>query len=253
VACGSYCAHAFVWPEEILPSSQSPIDVLEEAIYQARNSEAPLNDRLLLVADQVRALSPKFAAGVDRLVERLRSGGAGEGAPKVGEEMPAFVLPDQDGRLVDLNDILAEGPVVVTFHRGFWCPYCRLSTAALVDANASARAFGGQFVSITPDRRRYSNVMRSEFGAEFPFLTDVDNAYAVSLNLVIWVGAEMQAMLAERGRDLPQYQGNDAWMVPIPATFVVGTDGIIRARHVDPDYRQRMEVEELLNALRSAR
>jgi peroxiredoxin len=74
----------------------------------------------------------------------------------------------------------------------------------------------------------------------------------MALNLVIWVGAEMEQALADRARDLPRYQGNDAWMLPIPATFVVGTDGLIKARFVDPDYRRRMDIDEMLAALRSA-
>jgi peroxiredoxin len=78
----------------------------------------------------------------------------------------------------------------------------------------------------------------------------MDNGYALSLNLAIWLGAEMQKMMAGR-QDLPAFQGNSSWMLPIPATFVVGRDGIIRARFVDPDYRKRMAVDDLLKALKS--
>jgi peroxiredoxin len=77
----------------------------------------------------------------------------------------------------------------------------------------------------------------------------MDNAYAMSLNLAIWVGAEMEEFMSQRGHSLPKFQGNDSWMLPIPATFVVGADGRIKARFVDPDYRKRMAVEELIAAL----
>ena len=80
----------------------------------------------------------------------------------------------------------------------------------------------------------------------------MDNGYAMSLNLVMWVGTEMQDLMPKAGVDLPLYQGNESWMLPIPATFVVGTDGVIKARHVDPDYRKRIEVDDLLAALKSA-
>ena len=83
----------------------------------------------------------------------------------------------------------------------------------------------------------------------FPILCDMDNGYAMSLNLAIWVGDEMQEYMSKIGRALPQYQGNDSWMLPIPATFVVGKDGRIKARFVDPDYRKRMAVEDLIGAL----
>jgi peroxiredoxin len=78
----------------------------------------------------------------------------------------------------------------------------------------------------------------------------MDNGYALSLNLAIWVGVEMQKMMADR-QDLPAYHGNSSWMLPIPATFVVGQDGRVKARFVDPDYRKRMAIEDLLAALRS--
>jgi len=78
----------------------------------------------------------------------------------------------------------------------------------------------------------------------------MDNGYALSLNLAIWLGTEMQKMMADR-QDLPTYQGNSSWMLPIPATFVVGQDGRVKARFVDPDYRKRMAIEDLLAALRA--
>jgi peroxiredoxin len=78
----------------------------------------------------------------------------------------------------------------------------------------------------------------------------MDNGYAMALNLAIWVGAEMQEYMTKIGRILPEYQGNDGWVLPIPATFVVNKDGRIKARFVDPDYRKRMTVEQLIDALK---
>jgi hypothetical protein len=83
----------------------------------------------------------------------------------------------------------------------------------------------------------------------FPVLADMDNGYAMSLNLAIWVGAEMEEYMTERGNSLPKFQGNDSWILPIPATFVVAADGRIKARFVDPDYRRRMAIEDLIAAL----
>jgi peroxiredoxin len=89
-----------------------------------------------------------------------------------------------------------------------------------------------------------------ESDLHYPVLTDIDNGYALSLNLAIWVGAELEQLMTAAGRDLPRYQGNDAWFLPIPATFVVAADGTIASRFVDPDYRRRMTVEGLLTALK---
>ena len=86
----------------------------------------------------------------------------------------------------------------------------------------------------------------------YPVLTDIDNGYALSLNLAIWVGDEMQQILESGGRRVPQYQGNQAWVLPIPATFVVAQDGLVTARFIDPDYRNRMTIEDLVAALKNA-
>jgi hypothetical protein len=96
-------------------------------------------------------------------------------------------------------------------------------------------------------------MFKSEGGVRYPVLTDIDNGYALSLNLAIWVGDEMQQILESGGRRVPQYQGNQTWVLPIPAIFVVAQDGLITARFVDPDYRNRMIVKDLLAALRNAR
>lgn len=225
-------------------------EALEEAFQHCRDMDASLNGRLQALADAVRELGPTFAEAVDRLVSRLQQSGAGASAPGPGDPMPPFVLPDETGRLVSLEQLLSKGPAAVVFHRGHWCPYCRISAAALVQAQKEVEEKGGQIVAIMPDREAFAAELKSEAKAPFPVLTDVDNGYALSLNLAIWVGAEMERMIAQAGWNLPAYQGNDAWMLPIPATFVVGTDGRVKARFVDPDYRRRMAIEEMLEALR---
>ena len=83
-------------------------------------------------------------------------------------------------------------------------------------------------------------------------MTDIDNGYALSLNLAVWVGDEMQRILEAGGRDVTNYQGNQTWVLPIPATFVVAQDGRVTARFIDPDYRNRMTIEDLLAALKEA-
>jgi peroxiredoxin len=223
---------------------------LEEAFKRVRELDLSVGEQLRTFADAVRQRTPDFAAAVDRLVERLRKYGASDSAPQVGEPMPPFVLPDDTGHLVSLDELLSRGPVAVTFHRGHWCPYCRININALAQAHKEIAAEGGQIVAIMPDRQKFSAELKSQSNVPFPILTDMDNGYALLLNLTIWVGAEMQKMLEGR-RDLPTFQGNSSWMLPIPATFVVGPDGLIRARFVDPDYRKPTSIAEMLAALRS--
>jgi peroxiredoxin len=164
--------------------------------------------------------------------------------------MPPFHLPDESGHIVSLDRLLAKGPVGITFHRGHWCPYCRININALSRAQEEIAAWGGQIVAIMPDRQQFVSQLKAAAKVPFPILTDMDNGYALSLNLAIWLGVEMQRMLGDM-RDLPSFQGNDSWMLPIPATFVVGADGVVKARFVDPDYRKRMGINDLVAALKS--
>jgi peroxiredoxin len=219
---------------------------------ECRDMDASLNERLHAFSEGARKMNAAFAEAVDRLILRLKQSGAGEAAPHRGDLMPPFMLPDDQGHLVSLERLLMKGPVAVTFHRGHWCPYCRISIKALAQAQHAIAADGGQIVAIMPDRQQYAEEFKAEAQVQYPVLTDMDNGYAMSLNLVFWVGAELERMLAASGRKLGDYQGNESWMLPIPATFVVGRDGIITERFVDPDYRKRMAIDDLLQALRTA-
>ena len=222
---------------------------LEAAFRAARDMDVPLGVQLDYVANAVRALSEEFANGVDSLVARLHSVEAGEDAPRVGETMPPFALPDDSGRFVSLNEELQKGPVAVVFNRGHWCPYCRLNTRALGKAQHRL-GDKGEIIAITPERTRFSSHMKEEAEAPFPVLTDLDNGYALSLNLAFWVGDEMKQLMTAGGFVPSEGQGNDAWFLPIPATFVVGQDGRVKARYIDPDYRKRMAIEDLIATLR---
>jgi peroxiredoxin len=234
-------------------TSQSLSHALEAAFVEARDMDASLGERLQAFADAVRRLGPHFQEAVDRLVTRLRQHEAGETAPKPGEKMPPFVLPDEAGRLVRLEELLKKGPLAVIFHRGHWCPYCRINTRALAQAQDEIAGEGGQIAAIMPDQQHFTAELKTQSHANFPILSDVDNGYAMLLNLAFWVGPEMLALMTGSGWDPSQSQGTENWLLPIPATFVVGSDGEVKARFVDPDYRKRMEVEDLIAALKSAR
>jgi peroxiredoxin len=226
---------------------------VDEAFRYCRDMDASLSERLETFANVARALRPEMQEAIDRMVLRLKAHNAGESAPKPGEKMPPFTLPDEAGRLVSLDALLENGPVAVTFHRGHWCPYCRINTRALSEAQDKIRSEGANIVAIMPDREQFAATFKTDAGLDYPVLSDVDNGYALSINLVFWVGAELEKLMEAGGRDLPRYQGNDAWFLPIPATFVLARDGTVQDRFIDPDYRRRMAVEDLLAALSKAK
>jgi peroxiredoxin len=223
---------------------------LQAAFQHCRDMEGTLNERLSVYATAGREIFPAYSEAVDRLVARINENGGGENAPRPGDPMPPFVLPDDHGRLVSLESLLAAGPVAVMFHRGHWCPYCRLNVHAVVEAEGRIKALGGQVVAIMPELQEFTTQFKADSAAPFPVLTDIDNGYALSLNLAIWLGAEIRQLLAYQ--DLSNFHGNDGWMLPIPATFVVGRDGLVKARFVDPDFRRRMEIDDLVAAFRDA-
>ncbi len=224
---------------------------LHTAFQHCRDMEGTLNERLGAYAAAGRDIFPAYSEAVDRLVARINQNGGGENAPRPGDPMPPFVLPDDRGRLISLESLLAEGPVAVMFHRGHWCPYCRLNVRAVVQAQGQIKALGGHVVAIMPELQLFTTQFKTDSGAPFPVLTDLDNGYALSLNLAIWLDAEIQQLLSYQ--DMSSFHGNGNWMLPIPATFVVGRDGLVKARFVDPDFRKRMEIDDLVAAFKTCR
>lgn len=230
--------------------SSADAERLAQAFQKCRDMPGTLREQLDAYAAAGRQIFPAYAEAIDRLVARIHENGGAENAPRPGDPMPPFILPDETGRLVELNSLLRTGPVAVMFYRGHWCPYCRLNMRAVIRAFDRIRAAGGQVVAIMPEVQEFTGKFKSDSGAPFSVLTDLDNGYALSLNLAIWLGIEIQRLLSYQ--DMSSFHGNEGWMLPIPATFVVGRDGLVKARFVDPDFRKRMEIDDLIAALKSA-
>lgn len=224
---------------------------LERAFKRICSMEAPLGCRLEAFSAAVREHALPFAEAYDGLVARVKSGEAGASAPKTGEAIPPFALPDGHGRIHRLDELLEKGPVVLSFNRGHWCEYCRIELAALKGALGEIAATGAQVVSIMPEGGEF--IARIAAENRFLVLADENNGYALTLNLVIWLGDRVRELYLLHELHVDQYQGNEGWFVPIPATFVIGTDGIVAARFVDPDFRRRMEIDDILAALKSLR
>ncbi len=198
---------------------------------------------------RVRTDYPDFANAYDRLVARLVAGSAGSSAPKAGDVLPPFMLPDEEGRLVGLGDFGAAKSVVISLNRGHWCTYCRVELESMRRIDEEVRRRGGAMLAITPDRQRYMRKLKEELDLPFPLLSDMDNAYAMSLGLVVWCGDEVRTLYRSIDWHLDAFQGNEGWMVPIPATYVVAPDGRIKASFVEPDFRQRIEPAAIFDAI----
>jgi hypothetical protein len=139
--------------------------------------------------------------------------------------------------------------VAIAFNRGQWC----IDVDALARAKEEVAAEHRHIAAIVPDRQKFAMWLKSDTKAHFPVLTDVDSGYAMSLGLAFPVADEMKHVMVNSGWDPSVSQGSDNWTLPIPATSSSATDGIVHARFVDPDYRTRMAIDDMLAALRSAR
>lgn len=223
----------------------------EDFFASVRARPLTLGQRLQLIAEDVRQRNPTGAAVVDRFVARLEEARAGSAAPQPGEVMPNFTLPDHSGKLTSLDELLEQGPAIVAVHRGHWCPYCRMNMAGL--AEIQDRLAPANVVAISTELPAFTRVIRADAGAKFPFLSDIDAGYSLALNLAIFVDPELQGLLEATGKAVPEFQGGLGWIIPVPAVFVVDRQGIVRARHVDPDYRRRMELDAILTAVAALR
>jgi peroxiredoxin len=219
-----------------------------DALRRVHDIAALQDQEIRARADAARQRQPDFAAAVDRLVERLRRYGVGKTAPKLGDPIPSFVLPDHAGQMISLDRLLAQGPVALTFHRGYWCAYSRINLNALVQAQQIAASAGGQIVAIMPEAQRFIADLERPSDVSFQALIDMDSGYALSLNLLTWVGVEIRRMMDGR-QGVPILDRNNSWMLPIPATFVVGRDGHVRARFMELDYRKPLAISGMLAAL----
>ncbi|MGQ0673767.1 MAG: peroxiredoxin-like family protein [Hyphomicrobium sp.] len=230
-----------------------PPETLEQAFEAICLMDGPLNARLAAYAGKLEELNYPFAEAYRVLVAKLAAGGIGSQAPGVGESMPDFLLPRHDGHLVGLDELLAGGPLVISFNRGHWCPFCKIELKTIASHHREIESHGGRIVSILPDRQCFLSDLRHTVQDRIVILSDIDNGYALSLGLVMWLGDRLRELMAGRGLQLTEFQGNDGWFVPLPATFVIAGDGTVVSRHVDPDFRTRMEIGEILTALSQAR
>jgi peroxiredoxin len=225
------------------------MSTFEQEFAEICAMEGPLSERLLAIERIIRHYDPAFADAYDDLVAGLKAGAVGNNAPQTGQEIPPFLLPNQDNRLISLSELLGKGPVVVSFNRGHWCEFCDVELRAFARAHMEFQAHGASVVAIMPDHLQFIKKVRARTQNAFEILCDMDNSYAMEVNLVMWLGERVRKLFTGIGLDVNRFQGNDAWFVPLPATFVLDDKGIIVARYVDPDFRRRMEIEEILATL----
>ena len=208
-----------------------------------------LND--MLAALRRSRATVEIQAAYDEFLERLDAAQVAAQALKPGDAMPEFLLPSAEGKLVHSADLLANGPLIVTFFRGNWCPYCAATLDALEAVLPELALAGGALVAMTPETGGRALAMKREHGLHYEVLADVDLTIAMEFGIVFQTPPLYVALLRRRGIDLAARSGNPAWFLPVPATFLVGRDGIIAKAWVNIDFTQRAEPTEILAALKA--
>lgn len=162
---------------------------------------------------------------------------------KPGDVFPDFSLPDAKGEIVSSVELLAESPVLVTFYRGEWCPYCNLALNELQKHVPTYQSLGARFVAISPELPNKSLTLIQKHNLNFPVLSDVGNAYARQLGIVFKQDESLRQPYATLGIDFKQRYGDDSFEIPVPLTLLVGKDGLVKNVFLDPDFTKRLEPE----------
>lgn len=188
-----------------------------------------------------------------RATTELIASGAAQRALKAGDTVPAFTLADPEGNPVSSASLLSKGPLVMSFYRGVWCPYCNMELQALQETLPQFQALGASLIAISPQNPVNSRKSVRQNNLSFPILSDPHNDVAAAFGLRFALPDYLVDLYKSLKNDLPAFNGDPSWTLPMPARFVVGEDGTILYAEVNPDYTRRPEPEDMLPALRRAR
>jgi peroxiredoxin len=184
-----------------------------------------------------------------RATDELIESGQAQRARKAGDTAPDFTLLDPDGKPVSSRELLAKGTLVISFYRGVWCPYCNLELQALQQMLPDITGRGASLVAISPQTAPNSRKSQRDNKLGFPILSDVRSELANAFGIRFALPDYLIEVYAGFGNDLSKVNDDPAWVLPMPARYVVGTDGVIAYSEVNPDYTQRPDPSELLPVL----
>ncbi|KAI1109583.1 AhpC-TSA-domain-containing protein [Nemania sp. NC0429] len=164
---------------------------------------------------------------------------------QVGDKLPAFIMTDATGKEVSSASLLTKGPLLITFYRGEWCPFCNIAIAFLQKHLPEFQARGVTLVAISPELPNHNMTATEKHALQFPVLTDLHNAFARKLGIV-YDQSSAKDLHASLGLDLNERNGDSSWEVPIPATLLVDKDGVVRNTAIEPDWKLRLDPKQAL-------
>jgi LAO/AO transport system kinase len=213
------------------------------------------------LADQLDAFKAGFLENVPETIQatmraseaRLAADVGTTRCKRTGDAAPAFELPNARNEPIALASLLARGPVVASFYRGGWCPYCNIELKGLQDRLEDIQAAGGVLVAISPERPDVSQDTIARNGLRFEVLSDAGNRVASDYGLDFVLDADLRPIYRAWGADVAARNGDETYRLPMPATFVIDTDGTIAEHFVDVDYTRRLEPDRIIAVLRELR
>lgn len=198
------------------------------------------------------SVPPSVIETMHRATAELVASGAAGRALKAGDTAPSFALKDPEGHVVNSAGLLAKGPLIVSFYRGVWCPYCNMELQALEAARPEFEQLGAAVVAISPQTASNSRKSVRQNGLSFPILSDAKGEVAAAFGLRFRLQDYLVELYRSLKNDLPTFNDDPGWTLPMPGRYLIGQDGTILYADVNPDYTSRPEPEELLPALRQA-
>lgn len=193
--------------------------------------------------------SPKAISILGKSAEKLAKLRIEETALKVGDRIPSFTLKNAVGEHIDSADLLEDGPLVINFYRGAWCPYCNVELNGYQDILENIHSKGAQLVAISPELPDNSLSLIEKHELKYEILTDLNNDLAKELGLVFSLDTELKSLYKDFGIDLESAHGNQNYELPVPATYVIDETGTVIMSYVNVDYTDRLEPEEVLTVL----
>ena len=214
------------------------------------SASTAFQQELAATAQHLASVLPAAASHViDNGISSVEAAGHASHALKPGQPAPDFTLPSAAGEAVTLAHLLAQGPVVLLFYRGNWCPYCNVQLRAYQQILPELAQHGATLVAVSPQTPDFTALTVSEKALSFPVLSDTGNTVARQYGLGYRVGQEVADTLRSVGIDLSAYNGTSDDELPLTATFVIGSDGVITWSWVEANFKQRADPAEVLAAL----
>lgn len=205
---------------------------------------------LKAVTDSVRKQAPAdVLSAMETATAQLAATSLTGKALKPGARMPDFELPDATGKIVRSAALRTQGPLLISFYRGHWCPYCNLELQALQERLADITAQGATLIAISPQTPDQSLTTQQKHELKFPVLSDVGNKVAKRFGIVYTLDAGLRPIYQAFGIDLKAHNGDSSFELPVPATYLVAKDGTVLESYLDVDYRKRLAPETILGWL----